>query len=109
MFDQPKLPLTSQRHTGGGMLLHAFTRAHVTYEVRFTRMDGHWFASLHVAGERHSRPLLPWPDDIPAGVSSQAIRAGYISSAEWLVTTGRWPDPETRSLYAEQALARQAA
>ena len=66
---------------------HVFTYSGVTYEVRFHRMDGQWFATLYVSGSEDGRPLLPIPDEVTAGVSDQSIRSGFIGVAEWLVKT----------------------
>jgi hypothetical protein len=81
----------------------------VTYEVRFERIDGQWFATLCVAGAQHRRPLLPWPDELPADLSTHGIRSGFIAVGEWLVKTGRWPDAESRSLFVEQTILAHAA
>src|SRR5215203_4852837 len=75
--------LVSNKQNGpaaSGMLLHAFVHASVAYEVRFTRLDGQWFASL--ADSEQRRPLCPWPDELPDDLSTAAIRSGYIGVAE---------------------------
>ena len=88
-----------QQPSGSDIRLHAFAHSGVDYEVRARRMDGQLFAALYVAGTEHKRSLLPHPDDIPSGLSVRPIRAGYISTAEWLVKCGRWPDAESKSLH----------
>jgi hypothetical protein len=40
---------------------------------------------------------VPFPDEIPSGLSPPAIRMGYIAVAEWLVKNYKWPDAETRA------------
>ena len=91
------------------VLLHVFTDSGVRYEVRFRKIDGQSVAALFIGSSTHGRPLLPLLDDLPSSVSARASRAGYIGVAEWLVKTGRWPDAETKSLYASEGLRALAA
>ena len=55
------------------------------------------------------QPLVPFPDDIPSGLSPPAIRMGYIAVAEWLVKNDKWPDVETRAALLRAADLDQAA
>jgi hypothetical protein len=110
MFDRRR-PISHEQNgpAASGMLLHAFMHESVAYEVRFAPLDGQWLAILCVADTEHRRPLCPGPDELPTDLSPRAIRSGFIAVGEWLVKTGRWPDAESRSLLAEQALTKQAA
>ena len=59
-----------------------------------------WMASLSrrvYAPNGAKRPLVPFPEELPNGLSPRAIRKGYIAVAEWLVKNDRWPDAETRA------------
>lgn len=102
-FIQPDRPSPSN------MVVHGFNHSGVDYEVRVRQIDGQPFAALFIASTDHGRPLLPFPDDLPAKTSARSLRTGYIAVAEWLVKTGRWPDAETRSLYAAEGLKALAA
>lgn len=98
MFDHRRLSKDRGR-APEVMSPHMFAHSDIAYEVRFQRMDGQWFARLHLAASDESRPLLPLEDEVAAGLSDPSIRIGFIAVAEWLVKTGRWPDAETRSLH----------
>ena len=101
--------MTTDKTRISPLLLHVFTHGGVSYEVRVRHVDGEAFAALHMGTTDHQRPLLPFPADIPARTSTSSIRAGYIGVAEWLVKTGRWPDAETKSLFAAEGLQALAA
>jgi hypothetical protein len=96
------------KHARRGLPSHTFSSGSLNYEVCFHWMDSQWFATVSVAGTRYRRPLLP-PDEAAIEVSDAAVRAGFISVGEWLVKTGRWPDPETKSLLEFEADSRLAA
>ena len=76
--------------------IHEFTHRGRTYHVGLEDLDGQPFAVVYASLET-KRPLLPFPDEVPAGLSPKAIRLGYIAAAEWLVKNDRWPDAETRA------------
>lgn len=110
MFDgRGVVSIQPVRPVAPSVVLHIFTHSGVNYEVRFRKIDGQSFAALFIAASNHGRPLLPSPDDVPTSLSVRSIRAGYIGVAEWLVKTGRWPDAETRSMYAAEGLKALAA
>jgi hypothetical protein len=71
--------------------IHEFRHRGSTYEVCLEELDGQPFALVY-ASDDTKRPLLPFPDEIPGGLSPSAIRVGYIAVAEWLVKNDRWPD-----------------
>ena len=72
------------------MVPYSFSHSDATYDVLFTRSDGRWFAALWRVGDKHAR-LLPLLHDEYAGCfSDNAIRSGFITLAEWLITSGRW-------------------
>ena len=75
------------------MLAYAFTHDGAGYEVSFTRMDGQWFAGLR-RGHGPSRALPAFGDDSLGTFSDDAIRAGYIGLAEWLVRNDDWREEE---------------
>jgi hypothetical protein len=74
------------------MASHFFRHSSATYEVRFTWADEQWFATLHQNSDEPGRPLLSLTDELAGHLSDAAIRSGFVSVAEWLVTTGRWSD-----------------
>ncbi len=74
------------------MLAHAFSHDGAAFEVSFSRMDGQWFACLSRPGHGCGRALPAFGDDSLGSFSDEAIRAGYIGLAEWLVRTGDWSD-----------------
>ena len=76
--------------------IHDFRHRGITYEVCLEELDGQPFAAVY-APNGTKRPLMPFPEEIPSGLSLQAIRKGYIAVAEWLVKNERWPDAETRA------------
>jgi hypothetical protein len=76
---------------GQKLRIHEFRHRGSTYEVYFEELEGQLFALVY-ASDGSKRPLLPFPDDIPIGMSPSAIRVGYIAVAEWLVKNDRWPD-----------------
>jgi hypothetical protein len=80
----------------------------VSYEIRAAQAPTH-VVTLSVRGSNHARPLQPSPKEIPSCFSPRAIRSGYIAAAVWLVKNERWPDAESRSLFAEQAQTALAA
>ena len=76
--------------------IHDFRHRGSTYEVCLEELDGQRFAGVY-GPNGTKRPLMPFPEEIPSGLSPQAIRKGYIAVAEWLVKNDRWPDAETRA------------
>jgi hypothetical protein len=93
---QPKLRIHEFRHRGN------------TYHVCFEELDGQQFAAVY-ASEEIKRPLVPFPDELPSGLSPQAIRRGYIAVAEWLVTNDKWPDAHARAALSRGESLMQAA
>ena len=75
------------------MLAHAFTHDGAGYEVSFKRMDGQWFATIR-RGHGSSRALPAFGDDSLGPFSDDAIRAGYIGLAEWLVRNDDWREDD---------------
>ena len=93
---QPKLRIHEFRHRGN------------TYHVCFEELDGQQFAAVY-ASEDMKRALVPFPDELPSGLSPQAIRKGYIAVAEWLVINDKWPGAEARvELSRVNSLAKAA-
>ena len=76
--------------------IHEFRHRGITYEVCLEELDGQPFAAVY-APNGAKRPLVPFPDELPNGLSPRAIRVGYNAVAEWLVKNERWPDAETRA------------
>ncbi len=76
------------------MAPHRFLHAGIAYDVEFHRMDGQWFAVLYAQGYEHGRALHPFPSEMIGGGSEDAIRAGFIGVAIWLVKTGRFSPAE---------------
>ena len=76
--------------------IHEFRHRGTTYQVYLEGLDGQLFAIVY-APNGLMRPLVPFPDEIPSGLSPPAIRMGYIAVAEWLVNNDKWPDVETRA------------
>ena len=72
------------------MLAHGFSHDGAGYEVSFKRMDGQWFAAVSRHGDAASRALPAFGDTTVRPYSDEAIRAGYIGLAEWLVRSGDW-------------------
>jgi hypothetical protein len=89
--------------------LHSFAHAGVSYEVQFHTVDGACFAMLYIAGSQTARPLHPYPDEIPAGLSADAIRSGYATVAEWLVKCDRWPVREAIAQHSDEGSIERAA
>jgi hypothetical protein len=88
--------------------LHEFRHRGNTYEVCLDKFDGQLFAAVY-APDGAKRPLAPFPDEIPTGLSPSAIRMGYIAVAEWLVKNDRWPDAKSgTSLLGAEDLDRAA-
>jgi hypothetical protein len=75
--------------------LRVFAHAGASYEVRLVTVDGSQYATLHRAGTSRQRALHPFPEEVPPGLSADALQAGYIAVAEWLVKAGRFPGTET--------------
>jgi hypothetical protein len=75
------------------MLAHAFTHDGAGYEVSFKRMDGQWFATVR-RGHGSRRALPAFGDDSLRPFSDDAIRAGYIGLAEWLVRNDDWHEED---------------
>ncbi len=87
------------------MLTHAFSHDGSDYEVSFNRMDGQWFAAVSRHGHGSGRALPAFGDDSLGSFSDDAVRAGYIGLAEWLVKTGDWLDPIESSAAVTQPTA----
>jgi len=76
--------------------IHDFRHRGDTYEVCLEELDGQRFTGVD-GPNGIKRILVPYPEEIPTGLSPQAIRKGYIAVAEWLVKNDRRPDEETRA------------
>ena len=76
--------------------IHDFRHRGDTYEVCLEELDGQRFTGVY-GPNGIKRILVPYPEEIPTGLSPQAIRKGYIAVAEWLVKNDRRPDEETRA------------
>jgi hypothetical protein len=72
------------------MVPYSFSHCGVTYDLLFTRADGQWFAALWPMGNKHARLLPSLHDEFAGRFSDDAIRAGFITLAEWLIKSGRW-------------------
>jgi hypothetical protein len=79
------------------MLSHAFSHDDAHYEVSFQRADGQWFGALQRHGHPSRRALPLFAEEIVCAFSEDAIRAGYVALAEWIVRERSWPDPATDS------------
>jgi hypothetical protein len=88
--------------------IHEFRHRGNTYQVYLEGLDGQLFATVY-APNGLKRPLVPFPDEIPSGLSPPAIRMGYIAVAEWLVKNDKWPDAETRAALLRASDLEQAA
>jgi hypothetical protein len=53
--------------------IHEFRHRGNTYEVCLEELDGQSFAAVY-APNGDKRPLVPFPDEIPEGLSSPAIK-----------------------------------
>jgi hypothetical protein len=107
MVKRPVVPITPL--VASKTLLHSFAHAGVSYEVRSHIVDGVCFAMLFIVDTQTARPLHPYADEIPAGLSADAIRCGYAGVAEWLVKCGRWPGPEDIAQHSDTVSINQAA
>jgi hypothetical protein len=67
------------------MLPHAFSHDSATYVVSFKPIGDQWRAALYKRDDGSVRELGPIAAEALAGLSEQAIRAGFIGLAEWLV------------------------
>ncbi len=68
------------------MLPYVFAYDGATYVVSFKRVEDQWRAALYRREDSSIRELSPYtPSPELPGFSEQAIRAGYIAVAEWLV------------------------
>ena len=94
---------------GRKIILRIFAHGGRLYEVRLQNRDGSQFATLNLAGSQCECALHPLPDKVPTGFSADAVQAAYITVAEWLVKTGRWPDAKTLIQYEDEASAAQVA
>jgi len=88
--------------------IHEFRHRGNTYHVCFEELDGQQFAAVY-ADEEVKRSLVPFPDELPNGLSPQAIRKGYIAVAQWLVTNDKWPDAQARAELSRLDSSMQAA
>ena len=103
MKKRPVISVQRDHVSAREAVLHHFWHAGTLYEVRLQDLDGSQFASICLAGTYSVRPLHPFPDELPAGLSAHAVIAGYIAAGEWLVKTGRWPDAETKAKYEHRS------
>src|SRR5687768_7706781 len=69
---------------GHSPMLHTFSYDGATYMVSFRRNNNQLQAALYRRGDAAIRDLSRTPEEL-AGFSEEAIRAGYIELAEWLV------------------------
>ena len=53
--------------------------------VSFKRVDDQWRAALYQRENSSVKELIPFTAGQLSGFSEEAIRAGYIGVAEWLV------------------------
>jgi hypothetical protein len=67
------------------MLPHVFSHDGATYVVSFKRVDDQWRAALYQREDSSVKELIPFTAGEVASFSEDAIRAGYIGVAEWLV------------------------
>ena len=67
------------------MLPHVFFHDGATYVVSFKRVDGDWHAALYCRDAASIKELTPIIAGELSGFSDEAVRAGYIGVAEWLV------------------------
>jgi len=67
------------------MLPHTFSDAGATYVVSFKWIEHRWRAALYKRDDGSVRELGPVAAEDLAGLSEQAIRAGFIGLAQWLV------------------------
>jgi hypothetical protein len=67
------------------MIPHVFFHAGATYVVAFKRVDDQWRAVLYRRDDSSIKELTPFKAEELTGFSEDAIRAGYIGVAEWLV------------------------
>lgn len=74
------------------MLPHAFSHQDTGYEVSFRRIDSQWFAALCRSGSPVSCSIKPFTAEQIGSFSDEAVRAGYIALAEWLVKQGNSPE-----------------
>ncbi len=74
------------------MLAHPFSHDGSDYEVSFSRMDGQWFAAVSRPSTGSRRVLPAFGDESLGPFSDDAIRAGYVGLAEWLIGSGDWLD-----------------
>ena len=107
MPKRPVVPISPL--VASNTLLHSFAHRGVSYEVRSHTVDGACFAMLFIVGNPTGRPLHPYPDEIPSGLSPDAIRSGYAEVAEWLVKNGRWPAREPIAQQSDGLSIEQAA
>ena len=67
------------------MLPHVFSHDGATYVVSFKRVDDQWRAALYRRDASAIKELVPFTAGELSGFSEEAIRAGYIGAAKWLV------------------------
>jgi len=67
------------------MLPHVFSHDGAAYVVSFKRVDDQWRAALYQRDDSSVKELIPFTAGELSGFSEQAIPAGYIGVAEWLV------------------------
>jgi hypothetical protein len=67
------------------MLPHVFSHDGATYVVSFKRVDDQWRAALYQREDSSVKELTPFTAGELSRFSDEAIRAGYIGVAEWLV------------------------
>jgi len=98
----------SGQETPCKLRVHEFRHRGITYEVCLEELDGQPFAAVY-APNGAKRPLVPFPDELPNGLSTRSVRVGYNAVAEWLVKNERWPDAETRAALLRAKDLEQAA
>jgi hypothetical protein len=91
------------------MLPHVFSVDGATYVVSFKRIDDQWRAALYRREDSSIKELTPFTAGELSGFSEEAIRAGYIGLAKWLVKSeaareavlgawgAAWPNPPLAS------------
>jgi hypothetical protein len=71
--------------------IHEFNHRECTYQVCLKDLDRQPFAALY-SSDQIRRPLLPFPDEVPAGFVPSSYPLGYIAARNHC-----WPDAEKRA------------
>jgi hypothetical protein len=82
------------------MLPHVFFVDGATYVVSFKRIDDQWRAALYRRDDSSIKELTPFAAGELSGFSEEAIRAGYIGLAKWLVNRQVFREAVERSQLA---------